>query len=256
MDNKLFWTLDRNGSQVIRDLKKESGSFTLEKYNLGEFDANNYMWYEHFDFFVYDSRGCDYDRYGCTINEGDVVLDFGGNIGIFAHWAESKGASRVISFEPLTPTFDCLYKNKGPKTEVYKLAVWSETTFKDFVIHTDFSHIGGGSFSESDLIDNRPLVHSEKVFCLDVADLFSSNLFDHIDFFKIDIEGAEVEVLNNISDEHLQKMRCITAEFHSTGDEFESFQNYFLRRCERLGFRHFTLYQGDGKLRTVNIWKD
>ena len=34
------------------------------------------------------------------INEGDIVVDLGGNMGIFNRWAYSQGASKVISFEP------------------------------------------------------------------------------------------------------------------------------------------------------------
>jgi FkbM family methyltransferase len=126
MGNKKIWTLDKEGNEVLRDLAKENENFTMEGYYSGEFDGNNYMWHEMFTNFVYDDNGCDYERYGCFIKEGDVVLDIGGNIGIFAHRAEFRGASKVISFEPLTPTFNCLIKNRGPKTLVYKMAVGAD----------------------------------------------------------------------------------------------------------------------------------
>ena len=44
-------------------------------------------------------------------NSNSSILDIGANIGLFAHRAEVRGASKVISIEPLTPTFNCLIKN-------------------------------------------------------------------------------------------------------------------------------------------------
>jgi hypothetical protein len=34
------------------------------------------------------------------------------------------------------------------------------------------------------------------------------------------------------------------------------FQQSFVERMERLGFKHFTLYHGDGTLITINFWKE
>jgi hypothetical protein len=77
-----------------------------------------------------------------------------------------------------------------------------------------------------------------------------------IDFMKIDIEGGEVEVLTSISDDNLASLRCLSAEFHKTYPEFDQFQDEFVQRMNRLGFRGFTLYHGDGSLRTLNFWKE
>jgi hypothetical protein len=132
MENKEFWTLRPDGSEILRDLKKENENFTLELFRKGDFDANNYQWYEMFHHYSFDDNGCDYERYGCYIKEGDVVLDLGANIGVFAHRAEVRGASKVICFEPVTQTFNCLIKNKGPKTLIYKNAVGSKNDFTTF----------------------------------------------------------------------------------------------------------------------------
>ena len=256
MENKLFWTLQPDGTEVLRDLKKENENFSVEKYLNGEFDANNFQWYEMFHHFVYDDNGCDYERYGCYIKEGDVVLDLGGNIGIFAHRAESRGASQVISFEPVTPTFGCLIKNRGPKTLVYKNAVGGKNGFTTFRIHTDFTHIGGGTSEDQDLLLNqRPIIHSERVIIIGINEIFK-NIGSKIDFMKVDIEGGEVEVLSSITDENLGSLRCLSAEFHKSYEEFDEFQTQFVQRMNGLGFRSFTLYHGDGKLRTLNFWKE
>ena len=253
MENKLFWTLRPDGSEILRDLKKENENFTLEQYNGGKFDGNNYMWYEMFNHYVYDDLGCDYERYGCFIKEGDVVLDLGGNIGLFAHRAEMRGASKVISFEPLTPTFGCLLKNKGPKTQVYKNAVGEKNGFTKFNIHTDFTHIGGGTSSDN-VTNNKTIVHSENVIVIDINTIFEM-LENKIDFMKVDIEGAEINVLNSITDNNLLSLRCLSAEFHILDNTYEKFQDYFISRMEKLGFAYFVLHHGSGFLRTLTFWK-
>ena len=232
-NNKKIWTLSPDGNEVLRDLKKENEEFSIDLYREGKFDANNFQWYEMFNHYVHDDIGCDYERYGCYIREGDVVLDLGGNIGIFAHRAETRGASKVISFEPVTPTFNCLIKNRGPKT-----------------------HIGGGTSEDQDLLLNqRPIIHSERVIIIGINEIFNG-MESEIDFMKIDIEGGEVEVLTSITDDNLASLRCLSAEFHKTYPEFDQFQDEFVQRMNRLGFRGFTLYHGDGSLRTLNFWKE
>lgn len=262
--SKKIWTLDKLGNEVLRDLEQEnkvylnpdntmSEKFREDYYN-GILDANNYQWFEMFNNFIYDDNGCDYERYGCYIREGDVVLDIGGNIGIFAHRAEYRGASKVISFEPLMPTFSCLIKNKGPKTIVYNMAVGAENKWLDFKIHTDYTNIGGAS-SKEDAINNRSVIYEQKAYMININDLFGT-FSEKIDFMKVDIEGGEVDLLNAISDENLLSLRCLACEFHRINDAFENFQESFISRMNNLGFKSFVLYLGDGTLRTVTFWKE
>jgi FkbM family methyltransferase len=255
IENKKFWTLSPSGEEILRDLKNENESFNLDAYNNGEFDANNYQWYEMFHHYSFDDIGCDYERYGCHIKEGDVVLDLGANIGVFAHRAETRGASKVICFEPVTPTFNCLIKNKGPKTLVYKNAVGGKQGFTNFNIHTDFTHIGGGTSHDQDLMLNgRDIVYSERVIIIGINEIFEG-MESKIDFMKIDIEGGEVDVLTSITNENLNSLRCLSAEFHRTYDGFDTFQSNFTDRMSNLGFEHFTVYYGNHDLRTLTFWK-
>jgi FkbM family methyltransferase len=250
--SKKFWTLDKEGIKKLRDLEEENKRFSREGYMIGLFDANNYQYYENFNHFVYDDLGCDYERYGCFIQEGDRVLDLGANIGIFAHRAETRGAAEVICFEPITPTFECLSLNVGEKTKVFKMAVGGENGFKNFKIHTDFTHIGGGTSDPFDSLGEREIVYQEDVYVIRINDIFQS--FGKFDFVKIDIEGGEVEVLDAISDENLLSIRCLAVEFHSY-DGFDEFQESFIQRMNSLGFTQFVLYHSNSGLRTANFWK-
>lgn len=258
--SKSFWTIDKNGNEILRDLEKEHEGFSLEKYNSGEYDGNNFIWYEMFDMYSHDSIGCDYERKGCYIREGDVVVDIGANIGVFAHRAELRGASKVICFEPMSLTHRVLEKNLGEKSTSFRLAVGDKDEFKKFVIHTDYSHLGGGfSYDKSEIREGKELIHEESVYSIDVNRIFDGTITDRIDFLKIDVEGGEIEILNHITDDNLKKLRCLAAEFHKTFEDFDTFQKNFMDRMFNLGFSHFTLYHGyDDKanLRTITCWKN
>jgi FkbM family methyltransferase len=254
--NKKFWTLNKEGHKELRDLIEEGKSFSWDSYNQGLFDSYNYQYHENFNHYIHDDIGCDYERYGCYIQPGDVVLDIGANIGVFAHRAETRGAEKVICFEPMTPTYECLVKNAGPKTITYKNAVAGSCGVEKFFIHTDFSNTGGSTNTEQDhLSHDKQKLYIENVFKININDIFKS--FDRIDFMKIDIEGGEVDVLSHILDENLSSLRCLSAEFHNTYPEFGEFQQNFWDRMLRLGFQGFILYHGthEDVLRTLNFWK-
>jgi FkbM family methyltransferase len=248
-----IWTIDKNGELLERNLSLENENFTIEDYRMGKFDSYNYIWFEMFNHYIHDDIGCDYERYGCYIRPGDVVLDLGANIGIFSRRAEERGASRVISFEPISTTFQCLLLNKGPKTEVHNVGVASVNEFRKFVIHTEVSNLGGAKYDPENTLSGFNIVYEKDSFVIDINQIFSQ--YRNINFVKMDIEGSEVEVLNSITDENLSSIRCLSAEFHRNSEDFEDFQKSFILRLENLGFNHFVLYHGDGSTRTLNSWK-
>lgn len=252
---KKIWVRDNSGELILRDLANESEDFTPEKYYNGVKDTFNYMWYEMFHHYIHDDIGCDYERYGCVIEPGDVVLDLGANIGVFSYRAETRGASKVYAFEPMSYTYECLTRNKGDKTITYNLGVGLDSGFNKFKIHSSLDNVGGGAYDPGNVLENKGLeiVREEMAYIVGINDVFT---IDKFDFMKIDIEGSEVVVLNSITDENLSSLRCISGEFHFNGnEEYNDFQKGFCNRLNRLGFNHFTLYHGDGALRTINAWK-
>ena len=253
-----FVTLDPDGCLQLRNLKKEDGDFTIEKYRRGEFDNYNYLYHENFSYFQFDATGCDYLRYGCRIDSGMKVLDIGANIGAFAGAAVLRGASKVYCFEPMTPTYKCLELNAqlAPDIiETFKLGVSDKSQSTNFQIHTDYTHNGGGQITEiNPFLAN--VVHSETCALIDIRAIFCDKIWGDVDFLKIDIEGAEEIVLKAIPDAALQRLVCIAAEFHSHSPEFDIFQENFIQRCQTFGFKSFVLYHGNGQLRTINLWKN
>jgi FkbM family methyltransferase len=171
-----------------------------------------------------------------AIFDGDVVVDLGGNIGIFNRWAYSKGASKVISFEPDTRYFKLLSLNADPRSIIFNAAAAHE--IGEINLHqTD--HIGGSNIFGSATSKGYPV----RTYTLNY--LFETGLVDKIDFLKVDIEGAEHAAFAGISDENLLKVRNIAMEYHHSFFNFDDdIRTQFMQRFHNLGFTSYLLFMG------------
>lgn len=177
----------------------------------------------------------DYFNGVCNIKQGDVVVDCGGNVGIFASYANDLGASRVLSFEPFINNFEINKKN-NPTLEVFNLAVSNKSNETIELLYTETGN-GGHSIMQSEL--ERDPGHFEHknlyVKTITLDDIIAENFIDHIDFLKVDTEGAELLIFQGLSDENLDKIRCISLEYHHSmfnyDDEiYNNFQKRFMSR--------------------------
>lgn len=258
MHNPNFYSINSKGEKVLRNLEKHNaeGNFSLETFrNIDSgFDDLNYMYYENFQMYeMFDSIGSDYERYGCVIEKGDVVVDIGANIGMFTRRAIEKGASRIVSFEPMSLSYSCLVDNVGFQAECHKIAVTSKLESMNFVIPDTLSNLGGGS--NENFIENREIAKKEICLGLGMEDLWSIGLLPNkIDFMKIDCEGGEIEIIPQLTNERLQNIQKISMEYHACllG---HSLREEFTERAASQGFNHFTLFHGDGGLVQLHLWK-
>lgn len=183
------------------------------------------------------------------INEGDVVVDLGGNIGIFNRWAYSQGASKVISFEPDKRYFELLVKNANPKSILFNAAMSDKigelTLFES-------EHLGGSNVFGT---QNKDKEYKVRTYTLNY--LFESGLVTHIDFLKVDIEGSEQLVFNGISDENLNKIKTVSMEYHHSHFNFdEKLRKEFIKRFEKLGFKYYILFMGENNaLQMINFYR-
>ena len=142
----------------------------------------------------------EYHRYGSKIEKGDVVFDLGSHLGLFTHFAHSKGASQIYSVENNTTNYKYLVDNTSHFNNVH--------TFK-------------GTFS------NRCEGENE----YNLEKLMTIAQCNEVDFVKMDIEGSEYPTLFNTDKKILAKVRKWAIEFHlnwdfnsklwNTGHDFE-----------------------------------
>lgn len=127
-----------------------------------------------------------------AIEPGDVVLDIGAAYGSYTLTALTQGASRIYAWSP-----------QGPKDEELE----KETLRKSLELNgwTDRCTVyGTGIFSESGWLDvNTQQVSPDKIVSPDVIEVEPLDAWrnrtklERIDWVKLDVEGAEVEVLKS-----------------------------------------------------------
>jgi FkbM family methyltransferase len=133
------------------------------------------------------------------------IIDGGANIGLASIYFKLLfPQATVIAFEPDHDVCAVLKRNLKSfgfdDVEVREEALWSE--------ETDLSFVAEGA--DSGRLDDEPTSSSTVVKAVRARDL----LTDQVDFLKLDIEGAEIEVLEDCSDV-LGNVENIFVEYHS-----------------------------------------
>ena len=139
--------------------------------------------------------------------EGGTVIDIGANIGAFSVLALVRGAQRVIAVEPEPDNAMVLGANISPYPSIThrSVAIWSEAgTLQLAPAH-------GGTRVD--------LTGALAVLSLPLAALFTDEAIEECAVLKMDIEGAEYEVMRVTPSALLAKVRYITMEFHNTDAE-------------------------------------
>jgi FkbM family methyltransferase len=217
--------------------------YKLENFNnLFEYEASTMQVAEKFGWApaifheIYNLRDY-YKNREKTINNGDVVVDLGGNIGIFNRWAYSEGASKVISFEPDKRYFKLLSLNADPRSILFNAAMSNEMGELNLY---ESSHLGGSTLFGSE--ENK---NTYKVRTYTLNYLFETGLINRIDFLKVDIEGAEHHALAGISDENLMKVKTISMEYHHSHFDYnDELRQSLIDRMMGVGFNSYLLFMG------------
>lgn len=150
---------------------------------------------------------------------GKTVIDVGANQGFFTLYAASRGA-RVFSFEPMSENVAVLRRNVasnglGDKVTVFHAAVTGlEKEVQLFV----GSNAQGNARSETASIvdDNRGgvSVDTETVEGVPAADLLARCGLEACDMLKMDCEGAEFAIFDNMPEATAQAFGQMAVEYH------------------------------------------
>ncbi len=139
-------------------------------------------------------------------NDNPTIIDCGANIGLsvlfFKYFYPN---AHIIAFEPVPEIFEVLKYNISQfgynNIVLHRKAIWKETTKVPFMNEG----ADGG----------RILIEGDKDNIIKVETVQLRNFIKKpVDFLKIDIEGAETEVIQNISNQ-LKHVKNIFIEYHS-----------------------------------------
>ena len=142
-----------------------------------------------------------------------VVLDIGGNIGLFTLYAQ-KYAKQVYIVEPSSEHMENIERmilfNEFKNVKPIKKAIYIED--KVFpLFHNKNKTMYSLHQNVND--DSSP---PEQVEAVTLETLFKDEGIEHVDLMKIDIEGSEIEVLSSLGFKNVaDKIDVIVGESHS-----------------------------------------
>lgn len=148
------------------------------------------------------------------IYPGCTVLDIGGHIGSFTRYALSRGAGRVVAYEPEPDNYRMLVINSEAKpVTAYNQAVTSDGRKVTLNVKTN-GHTGGHSI----VIDskNRDHIIVPSVPFREAVESAQPEVI------KIDCEGAEYEF--NIPHAFTESVRAVTMEIHLGRKQFRQIE--------------------------------
>lgn len=150
------------------------------------------------------------------IKEGDVLIDAGAHVGDWSELAfnHTQGKSSIYAFEPV-PTFFKKLTNRLPQVHCFNVALGA--TEKEAVMNYYYEESEGcSSLFERKVLASIP-VKKITVPVISLDTFCNAKSIDHIDFLKIDVEGAEWDVLqgaNNLIKN--KKIEAIQFEYGGT----------------------------------------
>lgn len=171
-------------------------------------------------------------------NEKDtpLIIDCGANIGLSViYFKRLFPKAKVIAFEPDKKIFDYLKFNINSfgfkDVELINKGLWKEETVLKF-----FSEgADGGRIANESMHENIIEIETVKLSSY-------LNKEKQIDFLKLDIEGAETEVLLE-SETSLSKVKNIFIEYHSFSNQKQTLST-ILSILEKNGFRYYIEHIG------------
>ena len=179
---------------------------------------------------------------------GLTCIDLGANVGKYTRKMAS-GTKQVIAFEPDPWSLAALHANTADLDNVRIENVAAGTSERMVLLyrHARFEEDPTFYSSSSSVIANKRNVSEEKAIEVRQINFISylENLDEDIGILKIDIEGAEVELLEALFDrpEILKRVHHIFAETHERRiPGHESRVNALHERAHRIIKPHINLY--------------
>ncbi len=159
-----------------------------------------------------------------------VIVDLGSNIGCTVVDLKKRyPRAKVFAYEMHPENFELARINTQDLEDVhlFNLAVWitrGSVAFKKENLSDAFS-------VNKDTAANEEMITVPSV---SMADIIKDNKLDKIDFIKIDIEGAEIEIFESEDLNWLNTVQSMNIEFHGVSD---SKLHHYIKLLEQYSFK-------------------
>ncbi|MBA2675394.1 non-ribosomal peptide synthetase, partial [Ramlibacter sp.] len=205
-------------------------------------------------------KDSEYAGHGLTLADDACVFDVGANIGMFSVFMSRQfPRAKIYAFEPIKALFGSLSLNRrlhGIRGEAFNVGLSDEARLATFrfyphntavstsvVSHEDTREIvrgfvdnqvtamsastaasgtGAGAAEVSDILDTQ-LTYEEHVCQLRrISEVIAEQRVEHIDLLKVDVEGAELDVLRGIDEDDWAKIGQLVIEVHDVEDRLRT----------------------------------
>tara|TARA_B110000503_G_C7121858_1_gene402860 strand:- start:761 stop:1750 length:990 start_codon:yes stop_codon:yes gene_type:complete len=173
-----------------------------------------------------------YEKLNFSIKKEDIVVDVGGNFGLFTYFACYKKPSKIYVCEPNPNVFSILeshflnYKN----IHLDNCAVSKENGFADFALvdlETDYSAKGRNclkSNCERVQLSEKDYKKTIKIKTKTFLEFILTNKIHKIDFLKVDCEGGEYDIFTEENASYIRNnVDKIVVEYHNYANQIVDF---------------------------------
>ncbi|MGI6250742.1 MAG: FkbM family methyltransferase [Anaerolineaceae bacterium] len=178
-----------------------------------------------------------YQKYGCEVQPGWIVVDIGAAIGEFPLEVASI-ACKVFAFEPNPESLSILRENMRRNginnVDSYPLGVWNSAG------RMQLSLPQGEPLQAQTVENDSSAAQQESFETVTLGDVVEDYVRGKVDLLKMDCEGAEYPILLNTGTEILAKIDRVIMEYHDLDNErnhavlhaFFEAKGYKVRRTE------------------------
>jgi FkbM family methyltransferase len=154
------------------------------------------------------------------LNKNSVVIDCGANIGKISSYLSITGVT-IYAFEPDPIAFEKLLRRCSKRKNIHCLnkGVWNKNTKLQLFRHTQMKNNEQAFTVGSSIVDSKKNISTETSVEIEVISLveFIQLLNCKIDLIKLDVEGAETEILQSIIQQNAHKLfKSMYVETHET----------------------------------------
>ena len=142
---------------------------------------------------AYKKKKIDFD-----VSSEDVWLDGGAQIGVFAEYAALKGCKKIYCYEPEESNFELLNKNTNWLVEKYGIDIYLHKEAITQEPGEALLHIAPNTWRHAINTHYKKELKKQKINCVAFDSILEK--YDDINAIKLDIEGSELEILNQEHD--------------------------------------------------------
>lgn len=173
------------------------------------------------------------DEFG--LKDAKVVVDLGSSVGIFTSYALSRNPNLKYICVELNPNFHKICTDTfkdNPNVIPINAAIYKTSGEKIIVnsVREDLYDFGNTVVNNLYIGQN----FKSEINTISLYDIVNTYNIDKIDLLKVDIEGYEYELFENLSDEFLSKVDKIHFEFHNCQDPMRKMN--LINRLQMLGY--------------------